>query len=116
MKPKVLIVEDEERWQHPFEALLVDKVEVIIAPTIQAAEKLFQENPDLSAILMDAQVMASFPNTMELVRKFRMSFTGPMIAMSSAPSNIKLLMEAGCNYGTEKDKAVDKVLEVLGYV
>jgi CheY-like chemotaxis protein len=114
MKPKVLIVEDEKSWQHTFTALLGNKVEVLLAPTIQDAEKLFQEHrSDLAAILMDAQVMASFPNTMDLIREFRRFYKGPMIAMSSLPKNITILMDAGCDYGVTKGEVVKRCLRYL---
>ncbi|MDO8470388.1 MAG: hypothetical protein Q7S63_00215 [bacterium] len=114
-KPKVLIVEDEVRWSHVFKALLQNDVEVIIAFTIQSAEELFREHSsDLVVILMDAQMDAFAPNTMELTRTFRQSFAGPMIAMSSLHANLQLLREAGCDYEAEKDKAVEKLREILG--
>jgi len=114
MNKKVLIVEDQEckydRWRREFD----DKVVLLFAPSIEEAEELFTANPDIAAIVMDACVPGSSPTTPPLVRKFRQTFTGPMIAISSFGSYRRQLVQAGCDHESTKDAMPAKVLEVLG--
>ncbi len=114
MSKKVLIVEDEEckydRWRREFD----NKVELIFAPSIEEAEEQFTASPDIDAIVMDACVPGDSPTTPPLVRKFRETFTGPIIAISSLPEYRAKLVSAGCDHESTKDAMPMKVLEVLG--
>ena len=114
MSKKVLVVEDEEykydRWRREFD----NKVVLIFAPSIEEAEEQFTANPDIDAIVMDACVPGDSPTTPPLVRKFRQTFMGPMIAISSLGSYRRELIQAGCDHESTKDAMPTKVLEVLG--
>ena len=114
MNKKVLIVEDEEYKYDEWRRVLDDKVVLLFAPSIEEAEEQFTANPDLAAIVMDACVPGDSPTTPPLVRKFRESFTGPMIAISSLGSYRRQLVHAGCDHESTKDAMPAKVLEVLG--
>jgi CheY-like chemotaxis protein len=110
---KVLIVEDNPTYSHMIRRNLEDKVLIAQAFTTKEAEAIFQRNPDLAVILMDACVPGDNPNTMWLVKKMRETFTGPIIAISSVSDYRKKLMEAGCNYEAMKNQAAQKVLELI---
>lgn len=112
---KVLVVEDD-RWRHSQWRIGLDGKEVLFvsALTISEAEKLFAENPDIVAIIMDACVPGSRLTTEPLVKKFRETFAGPMIAASVDPNFRQMLLRAGCDYESEKDSVSQKLIEVLG--
>lgn len=111
---KILIVEDDQNWSGIIRRGLGDKVLVIQAFTTEEAETVFQKNPDLALILMDACVPGDRPNTMFLVKKMRKTFSGPIIAISSLSEYRQELIKAGCDHEVEKAKAAQKVLELVG--
>lgn len=115
MSKKVLIVEDEA-WRYDDWCQKLDsKVILLFASSIREAEKQFATNPDLDAIVVDACVPGGVPNTTHLIQKFRETFHGPMIAISSSWAYLKQLLDAGCNHCCpEKEDVPAKVLEVLG--
>ena len=117
MRKKILIVEDDETVQLAWKGLLLATtlLEVIQAFSIEEAEKVFNENSDLSAIAVDACVPGTEPNTIDMVRQFRKTFTGPMIAVSNWDNFNKILMSAGCNYKTEKGKLVQKIKQIFDF-
>ena len=111
---KVLIVEDEERWQENYKQDLGGKVLIIEALTIKQAEEHFAANPDIAAIIMDACVPGGRPTTLPLVKKFRETFFGPMIAASSYTAYRKDLIWAGCDHEANKPDVPAKLLQILG--
>lgn len=110
---KVLIVEDSKIYQEEWKKRLSGKVEILSAFTIEEAEKAFTENHNFSLIVVDACVPGMKINTQPLVRKFRESFKGPMIAASSSFHNKEKLTNAGCNHRSDKDGVPGKIREVL---
>ncbi|MBM2817427.1 MAG: Response regulatory protein [Parcubacteria group bacterium] len=114
---KILIVEDDEMLQLAWKRLLLatTPLEVIQAFSIEEAEKVFSENSDLSAIAVDACVPGTEINTMNMVLKFRKTFTGPMIAISGRDKFNQILMSAGCNHETGKGKLVQKIKRILNF-
>ena len=114
MNKKVLIVEDEEYMYKRWCQELDGRVALLFAPSIEEAEEQFIANPDIVAIVMDACVPGDSPTTPSLVRKFRQTFTGPMIAISRLESYRRQLIQAGCDHESTKDAMPAKVLEVLG--
>ncbi len=113
MSKKVLFVEDSKSQQDYWRRKLPGKVVFIGALSIREAEELFADNFDIEAIVMDACVPGDSVNTLQLVRKFRDTFTGPMIATSSVPWYRDALVQAGCDHESEKDSLPQKLLEVL---
>ena len=114
---KVLYVEDKKafhRWNKEILADETDKVELISAFSINEAREKFRETPNLAAIAVDACVPGSDPNTMALVQWFRETFPGPMIAVSCVEMYREKLMEAGCDFESDKEPLPEKILEVLG--
>lgn len=122
VKPKVLIVEDLWPVQKFLQECLTTKVRVLSAFTIKEARGLFTSNPDLKLIVMDACVpedaespRSYAPNTPLLVREFRQSFKGPMIAMSNVAEYQTMLIDAGCNYKRgDKVHLPEEILRILG--
>ena len=111
---KVLIVEDETYKYDKWRQALDSKVVLIFAPSIKEAEEQFVANTDIAAIVMDACVPGDSPTTLPLVRKFRQTFTGPMIAISGLDVYRYQLIQAGCDHESTKDSMPAKVLEILG--
>jgi len=110
---KVLIVEDSEIYQKEWKKRLSGKVKILSAFTIEKAKKIFSENSDIALIVVDSCVPGVKINTQPLVRKFRESFKGPMIAASSGFYNKEKLTSAGCNHRSDKDGVPGKIREVL---
>jgi len=114
MNKKVLVVEDQDYLHDKWHRELNGKVVIVSALSIKEAEEQFAANPDIAAIVMDACVPGDSPNTPLLVRKFRRTFTGPMIAISSMSNYRAELVDAGCDHESTKDLLSQKLLEVLG--
>ncbi len=115
LKLKVLIVEDDAQWQRIYKRELNEICEVIIAETVEAGERLFAANPNVTLIIMDACVPGDEPTTLELTQKIRKTFKGPMIGASSVFNYRSALLEAGCDYSGDKGTvARTMVKELLG--
>ena len=116
MTVKVLAVDDEQWIHNKWLPELEGKVELLSAGTIEDARKMFAEHPDIAAIAMDACVPGDEPNTMELVREFRKTFSGPMLAASGLGDYRELLMKAGCDYdvGMDKNDVPGMFIKILG--
>ncbi len=116
MSKKVLIVEDMKEfhnlWKKDLKNLGSDAI-ILSAFSIGEAKKLFNDNPDIDAIVMDACVPGNYPTTQPLVREFRKIFSGPIIAVSSIEEYREMLIEAGCNYGSEKSALSEILFEIL---
>ena len=111
---KVLIVDDDKQWQRTFVRAFTDKgIQVLGALTIKQAEEMFVENPDIKAVVMDACVPGDDPTTLPLTRKFRETFSGPMIAISSRDDFRRQLMAAGCDRECLKQDLPQKLCEIL---
>lgn len=113
---KILIVDDldymYEIWRDLFEVNKLE-IEIIKALSIKEAEEAFNNNSDLNAVVVDACVPGYEPNTMDLIRKMRKSFFGPIIAISDEDDFNDILMKAGCNCQTRKWTLPQKIKEVL---
>jgi len=110
-----MIVEDSKAWSDIIKRGLGDKVSVFCAYNLIEGARIFEENPDMAVVIMDACVPGDEPNAQILVREIRKTFKGPMIAMSSMEKFRKVLLAAGCDYEVEeKSQAAEKVFELLG--
>lgn len=122
VKPKILVVEDLWPVQDFLQRSLSTKVKFLSAFTIKEARALFAGNPDVKLIVMNACVPEDAesprphaPNTPSLVKEFRQSFKGPMIAMSNVFEYQDMLMDAGCNYKrNDKVHLPEEILKILG--
>lgn len=112
---KVLMV-DDANWVHlRLERELADKgITLLKALTLEEGQKLFNNNPDVCAVIMDPCVPGDSPNSQGLVKKIRKTFTGPIIADSFISSHRRELLKAGCSHESEKYFLSEKLLEILG--
>lgn len=113
--PKVLIVDDEEEWRERWTRRLTrEGAEVLKASSLAEGEELFEANPDITLVIMDACVPGLCqPNSMPLVEKIRQTFKGPIVAASGRPDFRKLLMDAGANREASKNEVSALVSQIL---
>lgn len=110
---KVLIVEDSLKIQGQYENALSGLAELLQAYDLKMGEQLYQENSDIALVVMDGCIGTNYPNTLDLIRKIRLTFKGPMIA-TSADSNFRNILEdAGCDYKAAKDNVPELVKKLL---
>ncbi len=111
---KVLIVDDNEKFQDLCKNLLSERYEVISALSIPQAQGMFAAYrfKGFHIIAVDGCVPGTELNTTTLVKEIRQTFFRNMIAISSIPEFRKKLMEAGCNLECEKDNLVKLLLEM----
>ncbi len=113
---KILIVEDGQKWSVQYQQDLGGyEVSLIIAERADEARRQFEVNPDVAAIVMDGCLFSEAPNTLELVKEFRVKgYTGPIIANSSDYN--KELQEAGCDHTCKYDSKgfiPDQLIQLL---
>ena len=119
---KILIIEDDEFWQEGFSEYLPDnEITILQALTIEEAERLFAENPDLDLIVLDILVPDEETkpgeriNTVPLLEKIRQTFRGPILAISNESFWIDCLVREGCSHSlTGKSQAPDEIKAILG--
>ena len=121
---KVLVVEDQEcYWESIKHDLEAKEIVVLLATTIEEAEKLFKENPEVDAISMDACVPGDEPNTIPLLGKIiKSGYKGVIYVCSKSRTFVKLLLEAGREADTDfeklfpsfKDEVAEDILDWLG--
>jgi CheY-like chemotaxis protein len=122
-KPKVLIVEDWDHIREAYAAALAEKADLIVAPTIVDAIRLYHENAEnIALIIMDGMLPRS-PHDREmdfsygLVTSIRRRFTGPIIAASSDKDFRAELMSSGCSHegkGHDREGTARLALQILG--
>lgn len=104
---KILLIEDTIHFQEQWALALTGvEVEIITATTPQEARDQFAKHPDVALIVMDGCLLTDFPNTIDLTKQIRQTFSGPMIAASRSSNINKQLREAGCNYEVDEKKFV----------
>ncbi|MBI5135249.1 hypothetical protein HZA86_03390 [Candidatus Uhrbacteria bacterium] len=116
LKSKVLIVEDDPGFIRKYQHELADvagQAQFIYASDTRQAEALFRANPDIVLITMDAALETGSPQDgVELTKRFRCVFPGPIIA-AAATLNNKHLVKAGCDHCCEKYELAQKVRDLL---
>lgn len=113
MKPKILVVEDIEDFQLQYRKNLNDIADILAATTLDEGKRLFDANPDIVLVVMDACVPGNKPNSMELVKHMRQTFEGPIIASSSMLEYREILIGAGCSIKSHKSGVPDLIRELL---
>jgi CheY-like chemotaxis protein len=125
---KILLIEDDKHvlglWADYFKTYArSDMFILVMATSLQDAEKEFKENQDVKAIVIDGRIIGSDghapsalqpPNTLNLVREFRKTFSGPMIAVSGSEDTQEELINAGCDEACYKHDAALRVMDLLG--
>lgn len=109
---KVLLVDDELFVHELITDTLRGKAEVIIAVNAVEARQQFARHSDLSMIIMDGD-LSNNSSTPDLVREFRQTFRGPMLAASGNFQRQRELLEAGCSHDARKPKTYRVVVDVL---
>ena len=110
---KVLIVDDDVEQHDRWRNALGGKAVLLNAFSIEEAREKFEANSDIDAIVMDACVPGHSPNTLFLVREFKKTFTRPMIAVSSDPDYLTILVNAGCTHKSKKNELPHRIIEIL---
>ena len=119
MSKKILIVEDTQLWVDFYQQGLEGKdVTIISALTVEEAETAFFANSNIDLIVMDFSVPRTRTSkltvdTLPLVRKFRETFPGPMIAASLSLFSSKILINMGCNSMSSKEDVPGNVISIL---
>uniref|UniRef100_A0A7C4M586 Response regulator n=1 Tax=candidate division CPR3 bacterium TaxID=2268181 RepID=A0A7C4M586_UNCC3 len=100
---KILLVEDEPIFANLIKnEIKKERVTILWAENIAEAEEYFSQNPDISLIIMDANVPNKL-NAIPLIKEIRKTFNGPIIAFSSYAHYNDILFESGCDYKLLKD-------------
>jgi hypothetical protein len=89
-------------------------ISIVSANSFGATWKLFLSNPSICAIVID--VCMQGPNAqsvLELVKKIKETFTGPMIATSSASFFRDPAVEAICGHYASKDNLIKELHGIL---
>ena len=122
IKPIVLIVEDDRTYQKRYQWGLEDKIEVLLAETIEEAQDHFVDSRHrIAAIVMDACVpydhrdssKHNSPTTIDLTQSFRKMSSAPIIAASGEPSYCDQLIAAGCNHSSQKSNVCELLAKLL---
>jgi DNA-binding NtrC family response regulator len=105
---RVLIIEDDIPLSEAFRKRLTHNgFEVVLARTKSEAYKAFDANPDFFVMLVDGW-MDGATDTCDLIREFRKTYKGHMIAMSGKDDTREHQVEAGCNHESfNKPRAVN---------
>lgn len=111
---KILVVDDEKGMQKLLDYYWANmNVLALKAYTISEAERLFEENTDVSFIAIDGCVPGNRLNTIPLINFFRKSYQGIIIAIAGNDNDRDKMINAGCDYECEKTELPNKVLEIL---
>ena len=127
MTSVVLVVDDirSYRREHRDKLARYDDVEVLEAGTLEELDAVFAANRDrIDAIILDGRLTRipdeeddPQPDTMDFVRRARSEgFDGLIVAASNAEEFNDQLVEAGCDAGAIKYRAVKEVVERLNLV
>lgn len=113
MMKKILIIDDDIVWQEVWKRSLGKRVALLPALSIPEAEKTFTEHNDIDLIAIDGCVPGDTINTKPLIRKFRETYKGPMVAISKASLVRDCLIDAGCSHECEKKWLPGNILKIL---
>lgn len=111
--PKVLVVDDQRTFHMIARERLNGMVRSLHARTIEEAQSLYETNPDVRVIVMDACVPGNTPTTHHFVRELRKSFRGPIIGCSNDFSNLYIMSNAGCSHICEKQRVFEVLQSLL---
>lgn len=97
--PMVLIIEDESDWQRIYQDRLDRDIRIIKAYSIAAARQKMLDHAPVDLMVVDGYLgpQSSLDATIQMVKDFRQTFKGPMVAASANVKTNALLMSAGCD-------------------
>ena len=111
---KVLVVEDLEDLYSRVEKRLHEKVSILWADSLEKAWSIFEGNPDIDLIVMDACVHGNKPDSMPLVARIKESgYGGPIIAWSSSSSGRQALLKAGATHEVDKGMGIQEIVDLV---
>ena len=93
---------------------LKGRATLIQAFTVEDGHRLFMEQPDITAVVMDGEVSNNGMTTFHLTLAIREhGFKGHIIAASSDPRSQHLLMECGCSHKAPAKSDVPVIVRQL---
>lgn len=118
---KILVIEDNATTLKVMKDLVFERdprFTPVFVSSIEEAEKAFSAHVDIAGISVDGCVESEKPpvfgepNTLDLVKKFKETFKGPIVAASSGFNSD--LLAAGCTHQVEsKYDICKKCFEIL---
>ena len=113
-KPKVLIVEDTVVMQKAYQRRLSPFCTVLQAFTLAEGERMFRENPDIRAVVMDGNVDGKNGefDSLPLTKLILETFIGPIIATSGECREAQL--KGGCTHECDKSDVPAFIKQMLG--
>lgn len=122
----ILLVEDDELFARAMTRALRKVAKILVAGTVLEAQTLFEAHPEITLVIMDANVPFTkraadvarldkrLMTTMELTRAIRAARPDlVMVTSSSSEESRKRLVEAGCNFDSPKEEVIRFVLDLL---
>jgi hypothetical protein len=120
-RPKILIVENLDETQVTYRKKLEPFVEIISASTIGEGRALFEEHPDVSAIVVDGRFTndvgrsGSFKDTLDFVAFLHEYYPGPTITSASNSGDRVKMLNKGCTETcSDKSRIPSKIKSILG--
>lgn len=113
----ILIVEDNLTIQKYCQEVLggLFGLQPYSAFTVEEASRLYKPLlPRLAAVCMDGCVGSIMPNTLELTKRIRAEFDGPMLAISADTAFQSQLGRAGCDFACAKREVPLFLASMLG--
>jgi DNA-binding response OmpR family regulator len=109
----ILVIDDDPLVVEYLRVFVENRnIEFVAVQTIEEAERVFENKGELfAAICIDACVPGNKPNTVQLAKKIRSNYRGPMIAISSVEKyRLDLMRYGGCSHQSPKDSHLAKFL------
>ncbi len=112
-KKTLLLVEDLKHHQKEFIDALQNTVDITCASTEKEAREAFTGKKDFDIIAMDGCLNGDKVDTVELVKFIRLTYTGPIVAISGSIEYNKTLLAAGCSHQALKVQAPRLIARLL---
>ena len=100
MKKIVLVIEQDLKWKKIFSHSLNEKgIEFLQADTLEEAEKFYSANSEkISIVVMGSCAGNKLQQSVDLIKKIRLTFNGPIIASARSTMYMDELTDAGCDF------------------
>lgn len=111
---KILVVEDFPELQKAIKTILINffgkHTEVLIAGTLEEAEKLFEDHRNLDLIFLDTSLGKGI-TTFGFAKKITKVFNGSVVAISSDDDYRRHMVTLGCTYECGKESIYNFIQE-----
>ncbi len=118
-EPAVLIIEDDPVYREVWKRRLRRHIEVFVATSFEDARRIFEQETGRIRLIALCDALRTAPgngSTVPLLREFRPTFVGTILATSSDPTTQEYLLQAGCDVGESyKANVPTKIMEILGF-